>query len=254
MGPEQRHCWRLLEDLPARLARVERWTCLDEPADDDGHLHTVPSLVACLAGAVRALGPDGACDLGPGEALVIAPGVWHEHVPVRPGTVFFAQGFLPTGSDVILGDHRQRFRGLLPREPSHRLCAAACAATAPAARLALVRDLLAQVLAEQVEDLGPADPAFRLMVRRLWSSLHRGVAVADLVRASGRSRAQAYRLFTAGYGLPPKAALEAARLELAEALAAAGLPAAGIARRCGFASARSLARAGRRRDARTSPT
>lgn len=244
MDPDQRRWWRLLEDLPGRLARVERWIEAPPPVDADGdHLHTVPSLVACLAGVVRAHGPAGTCDLQPGEALVIAPGVWHEHVPVRAGTVFFAQGFLPTASDVLLGDHRRRFCGLLPREPSHRLCAQVLAAADPGRRLAHLRALLAQVLAEAVADQGMADPVFRRMVKRLWCDLHRGVGVDDLVRASGRSRAQAYRVFTAGYGLPPKAALEAARVELAASLAAAGLTPAAVARRCGFASARTLARA-----------
>ena len=51
--------------------------------------------------------------LQPGDCCLIGTGVWHEHVPVRAGTVFFAQGFLPTASDVLLGDHRRRFCGLL---------------------------------------------------------------------------------------------------------------------------------------------
>ena len=48
------------------------------------------------------------------------------------------------------------------------------------------------------------------MLHRMWSGLHRGVGVDDLVAASGLSRAQAYRVFAAGYGVAPKAALELA--------------------------------------------
>lgn len=248
LDPDLRRWWRLLEDLPGRLGRVERWLCTAPPPEppDDGHLHAVPTLVLCLAGVVRAQRPEGALDLHPGEGLLIAPGVWHRHAPPRAGSVFFAQGFLATCSDVIIGDHRRRFQGRLPREPAHRLAAAAVAAAKPEERRACTSELLRQILAETVEDHAFADPALRRMIHRLWSGLHRGVTVADLVRASGLSRAQAYRVFSAGYGVPPKAALQAARLELAEALLATGLASGVVAGRCGFASRDGFVRARRR--------
>lgn len=249
MDPAQRRWWRLLDDLPGRLGRVERWLDAEAPpADGHGgdHLHAVPTLVACLAGAVRCERPGGGIDLGPGDALLIAPGVWHGHTRCRRGSVFFAQGFLATLSDVVIGDHEGRFAGRLPREPSRRLIGLALAAADPAMRRERCAALIAQVLAETVSDQGAADPALRRMLHRMWSGLHRGVGVAELVAASGRSRAQAYRLFTAGYGLAPKAALEAARLELAAGLRAAGLGAGATAARCGFASTAMYARARRR--------
>lgn len=245
MDPDQRRWWRWLEDLPERLGRVERWIEVPPPPiqDDGGHLHAVPSLVVGLTGVVRVRRPAGACDLHAGDALVIAPGVWHEHLSVRAGSAFFAQGFLPTASDVLIGDHRRRFHGLLPREPSHRLCCQVLTAADPQARCRHLRALLTQVLAERVTDHGATHPAVRLMVKRLWSGLHRGVTVDDLVRASGLSRSQAYRVFTVGYGVSPKAALEGARLELADSLAATGLSKTETASRSGFSSPRALARA-----------
>lgn len=250
MDPALRRWWRLLEELPGRLGRVERWLDTGPPPDDAGdghHLHAVPTLVACLAGVVRAQRPGATRDLAPGEVLLIAPGVWHAHAPTRRGSVFFAQGFLATTADVVLGDHAGRFSGRLPREPSRRLAGEALAAADPALRRQRCAALLAQVLAETVGDATPADPACRRMIHRLWSGLHRGVGVDDLVRAGGRSRAQAYRVFTAHYGVPPKAALELARLELAEGLLQAGLGVAATAARCGYPSAGTFARAWRRK-------
>lgn len=248
MTPELRRWWRLLDDLPERLGAVARWDAGAEPPPDaDGQLHPTPTAVLCLAGVVRASRPGGHLDLHPGEGLVIGAGAWHVHEPARRGSVFFAQGFLPQWSDVVLGDHRQRWGGRLPREPSRRLLGAAAAADDPGVRRACFADLLRQVLAETVEDHRFADPVLRRMVRALWAGLHRGVTVADLVHASGLSRAQAYRVFTAGYGVPPKTALEDSRLELAESLLASGLGIGATARRCGFASPATFSRARRRR-------
>lgn len=250
MDPALRRWWRLLEELPARLARVERWLDAGPPPGDGrggDHLHAVPTLVACLDGVVRCERPGGGIDLAPGEALLIAPGVWHGHTRTRSGSVFFAQGFLATAADVVLGDHQGRFGGRLPREPARRIAGLALAAGDPALRRARCAELVAQVLAETVTDNEFADPVLRRMLHRMWNGLHRGVGVAELVAASGLSRAQAYRVFTAGYGVAPKAALELARLELADGLLAAGLGPGAVAARCGFPSTATFTRARRRR-------
>lgn len=247
MTPELRAWWRLLDGLPDRLGRVGLWDDLSAPpAAGEGQLHPTPSLVVCLAGVVRVTRPGARLDLYPSEGLVIGAGVWHVHEPVRSSSVFFAQGFLPQWSDVVMGDHRQRWGGRLPREPSRRLLGMAAAATDPGGRQTGVAELLRQVLAETVEDHRFTDPALRRMVRTLWTGLHRGVTVTDLVRASGLSRAQAYRVFATGYGLPPKAALEGCRLELAEALLTSGLGVGVTAQRCGFPRVATFTRARRR--------
>lgn len=249
MDPAQRRWWRLLDDLPATLGRVERWLDADPPPADgrDGdHLHAVPTLVVCLAGVTRHLRPGGRADLHPGEALLIAPGIWHRHERPRAGSAFFAQGFLATDSDVVLGDHAASVRGRLPREPGRRLIGLALAEDDDALRRRRCADLIRQVLAETVADPAPAPPALRRMLHRMWSGLHTGVGVADLVAASGLSRAQAYRVFAAGYGVPPKEALQLARLELADGLRTRGLGPAEIAAHCGFPSRATYARARRR--------
>lgn len=73
--------------------------------------------------------------------------------------------------------------------------------------------------------------------------------VEELARTLDVSRQYLARVF-ARQGRTPSSALRARRLELADALGATGLPAAEIAQRSGFPSARALARARRDRDTR----
>jgi AraC-like DNA-binding protein len=250
MDPVQRQWWRLLDDLPRQQLRVHRW--LAEPAAEPGGslaadtIHPNPTAVVCLAGVVRLTRPGATLDLQPGEALLIAAGVWHEHHPLRPGAVCFGQGFLPAWSDVRLADHRRSWAGKLPSEPSRQLLASALDCPDSGERAARFSELIRQVLAESVSDQVFATPALQRMVQRLWSGLHHGLTTAELLRASGLSRAQAYRLFTAGYGVPPKEAIARTRLWLAESLLESDLPIAAIATRCGYPSAGTFTRAWRR--------
>ena len=247
MDPVIRRWWRLLDDLPGRLHTVHRWLDRRPPArEDDGHLHVTPTTVVCLEGVLRVISPGRSIDLKPGEGLVIAAGVWHRHELLRPGSITFGQGFLPTCSDVLLGDHQRSWSGRLPFQPSSRLMMATQAEDDGPRRVARCVELVKQVLDESIDDLRFADPALKRMVDRLWSNLHRGVTVPDLVRASGLSRAQAYRVFAAGYGIPPKTAIATARLWLAEALLASGQSVADVAERCGFPSPDTFARAWKR--------
>jgi len=247
MDPWQRRWWRLLEDLPARLGAVQRWTGLAAPpADGDGGLHATPTAVVCLAGVVRVRRPGEVLDLHAGEALLIAPGVWHHHEAMRPGALVFAQGFLATCSDVLVRDEARRWSGRLASQPSRNLMEAALAAADAAQRRRRFAEVIAQFLAEPVSDLAFDHPALDRMIDRMWSGLHRGVSVAQVLAASGLSRAQAYRLFTAGYGLPPKRAMEQSRLWLARGLLSAGVGRGAAARGSGFATAERLRRAERR--------
>jgi AraC-like DNA-binding protein len=247
MDPIFRRWWRLIDDLPEHLGLVHRW--LDGPPPalmDDGHLHVTPTSIACLEGVVRIVTPDRSIDLRPGEVLVVGAGVWHRHEALRRGSVWFGQGFLPACSDVLIGDHQREWRGRLPSQPSRRLIEAALGADDDALRKARYAELVKQVLSETVDDLPFANPALQRMIARLWSNLHRGVTVEDLVHASGLSRAQAYRIFTEGYGVPPKDAIATARLWLAEGLLASGLPVAEVAQRSGFPSPDTFTRAWKR--------
>jgi AraC-like DNA-binding protein len=216
------------------------------PLTGDGHLHVTPTSVVCLDGVVRITAPGRTLDLQPGQALIIGPGVWHRHEVLRRGSIWFGQGFLPACSDVLIGDPDREWRGRLPSQPSRRLMDATLAAPDDRSRCSGFAELLRQVLSESVDDLPFANPSLQRMIARLWSNLHRGVAVEDLIHASGLSRAQAYRIFTEGYGVPPKDAIATARLWLAEGLLANGLSVSEVAGRCGFPSADTFARAWKR--------
>jgi len=247
MDPVIRHWWRLLDDLPTHLTQVFAWEkSPPPPIMGDGHFHFAPTSVVCLEGVVRIVGLGRSLDLVPGQALILGAGVWHRHEILRRGSVWFGQGFLPAFSDVVIADHERDWRGRLPSHPSRRQIDAVLAAGHAAERQAAFATLITQVLSETFEDLPFANQALQRMIARLSSNLHRGVTVHDLVRVSGLSRAQAYRVFTDGYGVPIKDAIETARLWLAEALLADSLSIADIAQRAGWASPDTFARAWKR--------
>ncbi len=238
----------LLEAMPDRLAAVRRWTDpVDAPSDTaTGHQHTVPTLVCCLAGVMRIERPGTRVDLLPGEALVIAPGVWHHHAQVRPGSVVFGQGFMAAWSDVVVYDGRRDIAGRIPTQPSRLLMDRLLGEADDARRLAMTRELMQQALGETARPLEFPHPALPKMLRLLWGRLHRGVTADDLVRVSGLARSQAYAIFTTGYGISPRLAIARSRLDLAEALLNAGVPAAQVAARCGFPDRTTFTRAWKR--------
>jgi AraC-like DNA-binding protein len=255
MDRSLRSWWTLADRLPAELRAVALWPA-GSPLPGDlayGQLHPCPTAVACLTGVVRVGGAGGVLDLHPGEALVVGAGVWHAHHPVRPGGAWAAIGFLPGCAMLTLGDHAGHWDGRLARAPLREALARVEHAEDPARRLRAFRDLAALAVAGDVPalDLGP--PPVRAMVRRLWAGWHRGITTAAVLAASGLGRSQAYRAFTAWYGLPPKLALEATRLELAEALLAAGLPVQETAYRCGYRAAAGFSRATTARRRRAPP-
>ena len=147
---------------------------------------------------------------------------------------------------MILGDYAHSWSGPVPSQPSRQLVDTVIATADPAKRKMAFLALLSQVLTESVAHHAFAHPALRAMLARMWSNIHRGVTVEDLVQASGLSRAQAYRIFAAGYGVPPKEALATSRLWLAAQLLQSGVSVAVTAERCGFPSAATFARAWKR--------
>lgn len=247
MDPELRHWWRLLEEFPGRIRRVYRWPTPHHRPASSGTFHAVPTLAACLEGVLRMQLADGpALDLNAGDVLLIAGGVWHEHVPLRPGSVWFGQGFMAAWSDVDLGTAQRHWCGKLPTHPSRQLLEAALAATDEAAARRMVAGLVGQVLTESVTHLDWDRPELVRMLDQLWRRCQHGVTVDDLVAASGLKRAQAYAVFTKGFGVTPKQAIATARLWLAGSYLAAGLSVAEVARLAGYPSADTFARCWKR--------
>lgn len=247
MNPNIRRWWRLLDEAPNHLTQVTAWdSSPPPPLNGDGHCHFAPTSVVCLEGVVRIVSLNRMVDLFPGQALIIGAGVWHRHETLRHGSVWFGQGFLPAFSDVVMGDNEGEWRGRLPSNPSRQLMDGALSAVGDDSRRDVFIEVMQQVLSETVDDLPCTNPGLQRMIARLTSNLHRGVTVADLVRASGMSRAQAYRIFTDGYGVPIKDAIETARLWLAEALLTNGLSITAVAERSGWSNPDTFARAWKR--------
>ncbi len=248
MDARQRTWWRLFDDLPGRLGRVHAWR-VPQPGipRGAGGIHPNPTSVICLAGVVRvrACG-ESTIDLGPGDALLVGPGVWHEHAPLRRGSIFAGQGFLMDCSDLAFAEHGCSWGGRLAAEPSRQLMESALAEQKEGTRRDRLRDLLRHVGTEAVDDTDFSAAGLRPMIDLLWSRFHTGLTVEELLRASGLSRSRAYAVFTAGYGATPKSALETMRLWLASGILASGQPVADTARRCGFGTTGTFTRAWRR--------
>jgi AraC-like DNA-binding protein len=251
LSPAIRRLAVLLDAWPARLGRLVLWQV--QPGrtarfDDGGqHRHTIPTLVSCLSGVIRVRARQGAVDLRPGDALVIAPGVWHRHEPVRAGSAALGMGSVGPWSDIALLDGVADIWGRLPAEPARGLLVRLLLASSEGERLRLLRELATQLVSERVEPLAFPHPAVGRMLGKLWTRLDRGITAADLVSASGLGRSQAYALFTQALGISPKRAVEQSRRDLATHLLAAGCAIDEVVRACGYVDRRAMARIHRRR-------
>lgn len=205
------------------------------------HCHWDPTVETCLAGTMRIDHAGGHCDLAPGQALVIAPGAWHEHAPLRPGCRAWSQGIRPDGSDIILYEGGWHWAALVPLAVAAGLIHRLAAAAEPERP-----DLLAR-LAAAVQAAGCSEqamtPAQVAMALALWRDLSRPVEAAAILATSGLSERQAHRQFVAYYGTTPKQALLRRRLELAARYLAEGMGVAESARLSGFSSRAAFTRA-----------
>ena len=246
----------LLDAWPSRLSRLVVWQVKPGHTarfDDNGqHRHTIPTLVSCLTGVIRVRAGQGVCDLHPGDALVIAPGVWHRHEPLRSSSAAIGVGSVGRWSDITLLEGASVIWGRLPAQQSRSLLARCVATTADAERLRILRELAAQVMSEKVEPLDFPHPAVERMLSKLWTRLDRGITAADLVSASGLGRSQAYALFTLALGISPKRAVEQSRSDLAQHLLAAGCTSDEVVHACGYGDRRAMARIHRRLQERQS--
>lgn len=248
MNPSLRHAWRLLEELPENITLIHRWLTPRYILQREGTMHAIPTLVACLQGVVRMRRIDGPIlDLHPGEMLLIAPGVWHEHCPIRHDSIWFGQGFMAVWSDIVIAGQEVDWIGRIPTEPSLTLMGQALMVPEDSAAKELIHGNLRVILSESVEALDLKRPELRAMIERLWTCCDTGIRVEDLVLASGLSRAQAYNIFKRGYGVTPKQAIESMRLWLAGSYIDSGMSAAEAALQTGYTSADSFRRAWKRK-------
>jgi AraC-like DNA-binding protein len=238
--PDIADWWQELVLLPGRLGRIHLWSAADHPLHArllNAEEHPTTTLVACLRGVVRVEGRI-SLDLRPGDVLLIRAGVWHCHHALRPGGVSFRQGFMAGRSDWHLSGADLTGIASIAAEPSRGLIERAVGDVG--ARPALVRDLLATVARERPEPLQAAHPALLRMEYEIYRAMHLPGQVSRIIRASGVSRAQAYRLARGYWGVGLAEHLQRTRLVLAEALLAQDLTPTEVARRAGFTSLRSL--------------
>jgi AraC-like DNA-binding protein len=237
--------WSLLSAQASRIQQVAWWPADahgPDPANRGQEAHHTPTLVLCLAGAVRIEDRRDRCDLAVGEALIIAAGAWHRHAPLRPGAVCYRQGVVGGRSDFFLHDHAQTVVASVPEQPCASLLERAASPLA-AQRRQGVRDLLATVLQERAAPLDAGHRAVLAMEYALWDHLHQRDAMRRILAASGLARAQAYRVFSAHFAAGISSVLRRERLTLARRLLASGLGVAEVAERCGFASRGTFTRA-----------
>lgn len=205
----------------------------------DGEQHTVPTLAVCLHGVVRVRLAQGQVDLQADEALLLPPGVPHEHERLRAGSVFLGVGFMLDFADIEIALGQDTWLLTIAEQPARRLAERACRAATPE-RLRLVRELFAELTVEHARPLAPMPEP----TRRMWMYLRRErlspISVRDVLRASGLAPTRAKLLFNAWFGMTPLRLLRQHRLEYARHLIASGSSVTAAAAASGFRSRRHL--------------
>jgi AraC-like DNA-binding protein len=241
-----------LHQATTQISSVRHWHAADggDPTSLRGHQHVVPTLAICLEGVVRVRGAR-TLDLRAGEALVLSPGCWHEHVQLRAGSIAFGMGFIARRCDILMVDHQETSWGTINDQPFRLWMENLSACSDPQRACALVGELCGQIFAEKASPVSWLHPAVQRMAKTLWGRLHTPITAADIVRSAqigddGIGHSRAYELFTAFFGATPKQVLLTQRLALAAQFLREGASVAEAARRSGFANRASFTRAWRR--------
>jgi AraC-like DNA-binding protein len=205
----------------------------------DAEFHLVPTLVACLKGAVRVELPRGHVDLAVDEALLLPLGIKHRHAPLRAGSVAFGLGFMLDRADIGLHIGEDIWVATIPEQPARGHLEAACSADA-AERLRLTCQALGQMQVDVIKPQAPMpEPTYRM-----WMYLRRErmspISTRDVLRASGLGLTQAYTLFRAWFGTTPLHLLRQYRLDYARHLITQGQSVSAAAHASGFRSRRHL--------------
>lgn len=222
-----------------------RSSVADDRLGPSQHRHITATMVTCLRGVFRMRCHGGDIDLAPGDMVVVAPGAWHGHCPVRGDSIVWAQGVLPHGSDLVFSDgHTQRLV-VIPAEPSASILAELIGEADSGLRCILATRLAGEVVLAGDPQRPDPTPDQARMVRFLWRNVHRPVTVSDVLDASGLCQRQAQRRFIAYFGRGPKQEMTAMRLVLARRLRDEGASIAEAAVASGFSDRAALARAWR---------
>ncbi|NRA40513.1 MAG: helix-turn-helix transcriptional regulator, partial [Planctomycetes bacterium] len=184
-------------------------------------VHPVPSLLLCLEGVVRLrIQAKTVLSIQPGESIVLAPGVCHEHIALRRGSVCFEQGFLGDASDYEFFSDQNYARALVPQQPYRRYCEQLLVADVAdvadeVERGDIISELLQALIAERRHVQREQSPAMKEMIQYMIKYAHTPIAAKDIIRASGLQHAQAYKIFTDFYQQSPFQVLQERRVDIA---------------------------------------
>lgn len=174
--------------------------------------------------------PDACVDLiwGPGGLFVAGPDTGPMPARMETGDTYAGIRFRPGATGMLFGIPVHELRD--QRVPLTALPAVDVPAVVPGVeeRLAVMR---AAVLARFREDDGGADPAAPAIA----GALRTGRSVSAVARDLGLSERQLRRRSVASFGYSPKTLQRIVRFQRALALARAGVPAAEVAVRAGYA-------------------
>jgi AraC-like DNA-binding protein len=238
------HAWTALYEIAKNIGPVTCWRPVagrERIGAPNFEQHCIPTLVLGVKGTTRVTGVETAV-LGPGDALVIGAGTWHQHLPQERDVISYRQGFLLDRSDLHLVIGGRVLVGSISREPSWQLFQRLLGLNDQHSRQRLLREILDSMLQQAVEPLKIAHPAMLAMEFALWESLHLHLGVDRIISASGLHRAQAYRLAQSHWGMGIAKMRMRARMQLAAELLASKIPLGETCFRCGYGNIRSFSR------------
>ena len=247
--PDAVRWWLSLLKIAPHVGACHRWLAKDHRpimTQESLEQHGTDTLVLCLEGTARIIGASQRCDLAPGESLIIRPGAWHRHAPMRKGSLVYCQGIFVGRSDFYLENHERRIVAAWPEHPARSMLKGIGDEDDRDKRRDLLAELLGHLSGQSVAPLSSSHPSFFAMEFALWQNLHVSDTAQRIVLASGLSRAQAYRVFREQRGVGIATAVRKSRIELGRALLAEGISVAEAAQRCGLEGRGAFARASKK--------
>lgn len=240
--------WIKLEEQSRQLKRVLRIQAKQERLAfwPGAEMHHVPTTVMCLQGQARLfIEQSQAVTLEAGEAVVIAPGVFHQHDKIAKNCYVLMQGLTPRASDFHLRSSDCSFYGYIPLERAqdtfHRIIQ-----ESDGFALRWVEDMrkiCSRILNEHVAVSNAVPKQFNRMFQYFVRFAYEGISAEDVIAISELSRSRAYALWTKHYGTPLRQAISQQRLYLAKLLLQnTDMDIRSIANRCGFRSRQQMTR------------
>ncbi len=247
--------WKQLDFCSAQLQKLHRLLPNQRRIAywPGAEMHHVPTLVLCLHGQARLIyEQDQKLDLNSGEAVLIGPGIFHNHEKLRGGSAIMQQGLAPQHSDFHLQNIETHYLGFIPLDNVKRIFYSIIhdplkATPAQQAQqhekwLFGIESVCKSILNEHIEESRSVPRVFQNMFSYFVRYVHEGITVDDIIKASDLSRSQAYKLWTRYYGTPMREAISLQRLNLAKLLLQTELDLESIASRCGFSSRQQMTR------------